>query len=73
MSLYERTLVIFLRKNMKKVKSKLCSRVLEINKINCLSDTQMIQRQLGYSSSSIYDTVLKYRHQNYLYKQSKQS
>ena len=58
---------------MKKVKSKLCSRVLEIKKSNCLSDKEIIQRQLGYSSSSIYDTVLKYRRQNYLYKKSKQS
>ena len=70
---FERTLVNFLRQIMKKVKSKMYSKPEEVRKSQCLTDKQIIKRQLGYSSSGIYDTVLKYRHQNYLNKQSKQS
>lgn len=55
------------------MKSKLVSKIIELNKSFGLSDKQIIKRQLGYSSSSIYESVLKYRHQNYLNRNTKQS
>ena len=58
---------------MKKVKSKLVTKLIKLNNNSDLSDEQLIKRQLGYSSSSIYDSVLKYCRQNYLHKKSKQS
>jgi len=58
---------------MKKVKSKLIFKVVEIRRSLCLSDKQIIKKKLGYSSSSIYDSVLKYRHQNYVNRKPNQS
>ena len=65
-------LSFFYEKNMKKMKSKLITKVIELKNYFELSDEQLIQRQLGYSRSSIYESVLKYRHQNYMNRTPKQ-
>ena len=73
MSSLRELLSFFYGKNMKKVKSKLVVKVIELKNYFELSDEQLIQRQLGYSSSSIYESVLKYRHQNYVNRKKNQS
>jgi biotin operon repressor len=58
---------------MKKTRSKLVTKVIELKKYFYISDEQIIKKKLGYSSSSIYESVLKYRHQNYVNRKPKQS